>query len=109
MIFDKGDVLLIPFPFSDLSQTKKRPVLALSQADLQGDFIALAMTTRNQHANLVTVGLDDYASTPLPKPTWIRSDKIFTFNDSLIIKRISKLEEPAISRALELLCKKLGK
>jgi mRNA interferase MazF len=29
-MFERGDLLLVPFPFSDLSATKRRPVLALT-------------------------------------------------------------------------------
>ena len=40
-----GDVVLLPFPFTDLSATKKRPVLLLSDEDSLGDFLALAVTS----------------------------------------------------------------
>ena len=45
---ERGDLLLIPFPFTDLSAAKRRPVLALTAADSFGDFIALAVTSRPQ-------------------------------------------------------------
>lgn len=45
---ERGDLLLIPFPFTDLSTTKRRPVLALTAADSYGDFIALPVTSRPQ-------------------------------------------------------------
>jgi mRNA interferase MazF len=32
-MFERGDLLLVPFPFSDLSATKQRPVLALTALD----------------------------------------------------------------------------
>jgi mRNA interferase MazF len=40
----RGDLLLVPFPFTDLSATKRRPVLALTDADSYGDFVALPVT-----------------------------------------------------------------
>jgi mRNA interferase MazF len=43
-MFERGDLLLVPFPFSDLSATKRRPVLALTALDEYGDFIALPVT-----------------------------------------------------------------
>jgi mRNA interferase MazF len=45
---ERGDLLLVPFPFSDLSATKRRPVLALTASDGYGDFIALPVTSRPQ-------------------------------------------------------------
>ena len=47
-MFERGDLLLVPFPFSDLSATKRRPVLALTALDEYGDFIALPVTSRPQ-------------------------------------------------------------
>jgi hypothetical protein len=47
-MFERGDLLLVPFPFSDLSTTKRRPVLALTALDEYGDFIALPVTSRPQ-------------------------------------------------------------
>ncbi|ARJ64629.1 hypothetical protein WV31_02540 [Magnetospirillum sp. ME-1] len=46
MAFERGDLVLIPFPFSDLTAAKKPPVLVLTQPDAYGDFIALAVTSR---------------------------------------------------------------
>jgi hypothetical protein len=47
-VFERGDLVLISFPFSDLSAAKKRPVLMLTRPDAYGDFIALAVTSRPQ-------------------------------------------------------------
>jgi mRNA interferase MazF len=41
--FVKGDVVVIPFPFSDLSGSKRRPALVL--VDLPGDDIILCQIT----------------------------------------------------------------
>ncbi len=41
--FIKGDVVVMPFPFSELSGSKKRPALVL--ADLPGDDILLCQIT----------------------------------------------------------------
>jgi mRNA interferase MazF len=40
-MLERGDLLLVPFPLTDLSATKRRPVLALTAADSYGDFVAL--------------------------------------------------------------------
>lgn len=40
------DLVLVPFPFTDLSTGKRRPVLCLTNADGFGDFLAAAVTTK---------------------------------------------------------------
>lgn len=109
MLFERGDIVLLPFPFADLSHSKKRPVVVLSTPDAYGDFIGLAMTSRGQHSHLLAVTAMDYLSEPLPKSTWIRTDKIFSFNDSLVIKTIGRLREELMLRAIHALCKVVGK
>jgi len=47
-VFERGDLVLISFPFSDLLAAKKRPVLMLTRPTAHGDFIALAVTSRCQ-------------------------------------------------------------
>ncbi len=40
-MFERGELVLIPHPFTDLSARKRRPVLILTNPDQHGDFIAL--------------------------------------------------------------------
>ena len=52
MTCEPGDLVVIPYPYSDLSASKKRPVLVVTAPDRHGDFIALAVTSveqTNQH------------------------------------------------------------
>ena len=53
-MFERGDLVLISFPFSDLSAAKKRAVLMLTRPDAYGDFIALAVTSRPQTEHGIT-------------------------------------------------------
>lgn len=48
MIYNQGDILLVPIPFSDLSSSKKRPVLVISNDDYNAssfDLIVVAITS----------------------------------------------------------------
>ncbi|WP_459939042.1 type II toxin-antitoxin system PemK/MazF family toxin [Desulfonatronum parangueonense] len=49
MKYRPGEIVLLPFPFSDHSARKKRPVLVLSQPDARGDFASLAITSKETH------------------------------------------------------------
>jgi mRNA interferase MazF len=103
-VFERGDLVLIPFPFSDLSMTKKRPVLVLTRPDAYGDFIALAVTSRPQASHGMPLGSGDLVSGILPLASWIRTDRVVTLNASLIIKAFGRVSEAVVAMATERLC-----
>ena len=72
-LFDFGDVILVRFPFTDLSASKKRPAAVISTGDFAkryGDVVVLALTSRPQEGDLFQ--LDDWRDAGLLKPTWIK-------------------------------------
>lgn len=109
MIFDRGALLLVPFPFTDLSGTKRRPVLALTRPDAYGDFVALPVTSRPYHVNALTIAESDLAGASLPVTSWIRTDRVVTLNANLVVRSIAQLTEPAVRTAVQALCSQLGR
>ena len=51
MICKPGDLVGIPFPYSDLTTKKRRPVLVLTAPDRHGDFMGLAVTSVETEAS----------------------------------------------------------
>ncbi|MEO5369202.1 MAG: type II toxin-antitoxin system PemK/MazF family toxin [Magnetococcus sp. DMHC-1] len=80
MIFQPGDLVIVPFPFADLDTAKKRPVLVLTGPDVRGDFIGLAVTSVPTAQCAIEVAADAVVEGILPKRSWLRLDKIFTLN-----------------------------
>jgi hypothetical protein len=74
MIYRRGDLALVPFPFTDLSSAKRRPVLLLADPDGYGDFLAVAVTSRPHHSNAIAIGNQDISSGALPASSWVRTD-----------------------------------
>lgn len=103
-----GSIVLLPFPFSDLSSQKKRPALVLTSPDSTGDFIALAITSRPTPFPAVAISNDDLLNGHLPKPSWIRADKVFTFNESLVVAHVGTLKSAILQQALHSVCDKIG-
>ena len=67
----KGDIVIIPFPFSDLSGAKKRPALAIS--DMIGDDIVLCQITASRNDdNSIKIIEDDCCEGSLPHTSYVR-------------------------------------
>ncbi len=97
--FTAGNVVVVPFPFSDLSQAKLRPAVILAQAG-RGDWI-LCQITSNPYGDTNAIMLDDesFDSGSLRVRSYARPGKIFTANRSLVVRRIGGLK-PIIFRQI---------
>jgi mRNA interferase MazF len=102
-MFEQGDLILIPYPFTDLSAQKKRPVLVLSKPDEFGDFIALPVTSRTYHKKSLPIA-GQLINGDLPKESWVRTDHIVTLNQSLVIKSFATCSMQFVSSVLKELC-----
>lgn len=103
-----GDVVLLPFPFTDLSATKHRPALLITNPDRDGDFIAAAITSQGGHEASVSLSNQHLTQGSLPKPSWIRADKLFTFRRHIVAKHIGSVRPEVMRDTLALLCPALG-
>ena len=90
--YSQGDIVVVDFPFTDVSQTKKRPALVLSNQTVNqtGDYLLVMITSQVKYDGLsLPIALTDYADKPLPLTSFIRVHKIFLLNESLISHRFS--------------------
>ncbi len=80
----KGDVVVIPFPFSDLSGSKRRPALVV--ADWGGDDIMLCQITSQSKRDGLEIPLTeaDFDHGRLPIVSHIRPNKVFTADRRII-------------------------
>lgn len=102
--FVKGDVVVLPFPFTDLSTAKRRPAVILSE--LKGeDFIMLQITSQNVKDNYaVSLAASDFASGTLKVDSNIRPNKIFTLNRRLILYKVGHLGEQKMQECIRSVC-----
>jgi mRNA interferase MazF len=82
--FVKGDIVVLPFPFSDLSASKRRPALVL--ANLSGEDIILCQITSQTLKDdySLTLSETDLISGQLVKESNIRPNRIFTASKRII-------------------------
>ena len=91
--FIRGDVVVLPFPFSDLSSSKKRPAVIIS-APQGDDYIMLQITSKNfKDPYAIPLLQSDFLSGSLQQDSNIRPNKIFTLEQSLILYKVGHLTE----------------
>jgi mRNA interferase MazF len=108
MMFERGDLLLIPFPFTDFSAAKRRPVLALTAPDSYGDFVAIPVTSRPQAEHGLPLAATDMVTGTLPAASWIRTNRIVTLNASLVVKTVGHISDRVVTAAVERFCAYIG-
>jgi len=98
--FVRGDVVVVPFPFSDLSHAKRRPALVL--VELEGDDRILCQITSRPVGDQYAIKLDDenFVDSGLKRPSNIRPNRIFTADSHIILYRVGCLKEDMIDEVI---------
>ncbi|MEK6921414.1 MAG: type II toxin-antitoxin system PemK/MazF family toxin [Nanoarchaeota archaeon] len=95
ILYEQGDIILVPFPFNDLSGTKQRPVPVLSNENYNtssSDVVTCGITsnlTKKKYAVFITQ--NELEEGRLQKASLIKADKLFTLEKTIIIKRLEKI------------------
>lgn len=93
-----GDVVLVRFPFSDLSADKLRPALVIADSG-RGDWICAQITSNPYADNRAEQLTDiDFESGSLQRVSFVRPGKLFTANSALFLRVVGHLNLAAIER-----------
>lgn len=95
MTYEPYSIVVLPFPFTDCSTTKKRPALLLSSTDhqIQTEHATVLMITSAKNSSWKSDhSIENLETTGLKAASTIRQ-KIFTIDSRLIIKSVGKLAE----------------
>ena len=97
----KGAIVLIRFPFSDLSQVKLRPAVALAHAG-RGDWI-LCQITSNPYGDPSAIAITDADLDvgALRVDSFARPGKLFTASNSLIVAHVGQLKPDVLNQILD--------
>ena len=96
-----GSVVLVRFPFSDLSQTKLRPAVVLADAG-RGDWI-LCQVTSKPYSDSRAIKLEDssFSAGSLRVLSYVRPGKLFTANRDLIVSEVATLKSPPFQQVVD--------
>ena len=89
-MYQRGDVILVPFPFTDLSTSKRRPAIIISNEEVNttGDVIIVMITSQDKRDTLQIEILPQNITPGLPKKSYVRCHRIATIEVSMIIVKI---------------------
>lgn len=92
IMFNQKDIVLIPFPYSDLTLSKKRPALIISneKVNKMQDRICCLVTTKS-HKDDLKIEKNSIEEGNLPFQSFIKPHRIFTINEQIIIKKLCKI------------------
>lgn len=98
--FIKGDVVVIPFPYSNLRGSKRRPALVITPAE--GDDLILGAITAQPGRVINSIGItsNDFTSGSLNRNSYVRIEKLFTAELSLILSHCGKLKQSKIDEII---------
>lgn len=86
IMYNQLDIVLMPFPFNDLTSRKVRPALIFSNSKVRNDKICFLITSKK-----TTKGIEltnDLITGTLPLKSWLKPHRIFTIDETKIIKKI---------------------
>lgn len=95
--FTQGDVVIVSFPFSDLTDTKLRPALII--VNLEGDDFILCQITSKSHGDYsISLKENEFKEGSLQTDSNILPNKIFTADESLIEFKVGSLKTEKLNQ-----------
>ncbi len=107
--FVKGDIVVTPFPFSDLKSSVKRPALVM--ANLKGNDLILCQITSKDHPDPYQISLnkEDISHGKLIVNSFIKPSILFTLRDSIILYGLGKVNKNKIKEVEDKICEIIRK
>ncbi len=107
MTYEQGDIVLVPFPFTDLTTVKKRPALVVSANWYNKRYRDVVLVAVTSHVPLILDELDykitesDFKTGKLYKDSIVKLGKVFTIENSLNIKKICGVHGRIMDKILD--------
>lgn len=105
-----GDVLLVPFPFTDQSTTKRRPAVVVSSAAYhreRPDLVILAITSQARPAAFGEAAINKWKEAGLLRPS-VMKPVLATIERGLVLRKLGRLADPDRAALRQVLGEILG-
>ncbi len=94
---EKGDVIVTKYPFTDLSNSKKRPALVITSLENNKDIIICAISSSKHNKNNIKLIDKDFERGKLNHASFINPEKLLTIDLGLISYKIGSLKKEKIN------------
>ena len=101
-MYEQKDIVLIPFPYSDLTGAKQRPALIISNEKLNKtqDRICCLITTNKPKQSLF-INKGSFEKGKLPFKSWIKPQRLFTIHEKIIKKKLCTINNVLYKEVLK--------
>jgi mRNA interferase MazF len=107
MICKRGDIVLINFPFTTLSRSKKRPVLVVKNENKYNDFVCFQVTSKPNQSNVHAIESSNIVDGDLTLRSFVKYDKCFTLNSELVDKKLASVDNDFMETLKKLFCNEI--
>ncbi len=114
MTYFSGDIVHLNFPMAEgdassgAARFKARPALVVTDADLNGDFVTVAVTSKGHHAHCLELKTSDLSNGRLNQTSFVRADKLFSVNALAVQSKMGVAKPELLARVRKLLCPAIG-
>ena len=107
-MYEQKDIILIPFPYSDLTGSKQRPALIVSNELLNKtqDRLCCLITSKQSQDGII---MNSFETGKLPFKSWVKPYRLFTVHERIIRKRLCRITDNFHDRIVEEINKYLEK
>ena len=93
-MYEQKDIVLIPFPYSDLTGSKQRPALIISNELINKtqDRICCLITSQ-QPQDGIPIETGFFEGNKLPFKSWVKPHRLFTIHEKIIRKKLSTIND----------------
>ncbi|MBI2463836.1 type II toxin-antitoxin system PemK/MazF family toxin [Candidatus Peregrinibacteria bacterium] len=102
MMYEPGDIVLIPFPYTNLQSSKNRPAIVIYCDGHVSDVIVLAITSQKYGKKKVLLNNNKLSFGVLPLDSYVRYDKVATLHSSLIHRKVARVKKAELQNILRL-------
>jgi mRNA interferase MazF len=106
MLFERGDIVLLAFPFSSGTGVKQRPALVL--LDTKDQDLLVARVTTQRHQSSFDIAVKDWKQAGLLAPSWMRVHKLAAVEKRLVRRKLGRISDADWSTALAAISQMLG-